>query len=351
MSSPAKRKHDTASTPLSRLLDDTTVQSFCQRRQFVCTLEHSTTVAEALAELGKHNVLSAPVVLAASIEDQESDTFLGIVDMNTMLHALVTAVQEKTAHTSPEDSDGKFLQQLRDTWSEVSQRKLITLTGEGADVSLQFRTALHATLRDLLTHAFVPAHRPPVHRVAVFDTRGRISQIVSQTDVVRHLDAHVKELGMLGHKTLRELHFLHEVVSVPAKYTAASAFHTMHAKHVSGVAVVDEHGRVVKNLSASDIRAVQGGHTLGRLLEPVGEFAPDRPLVTLRPDDVFMHAIHVLAADRLHHVFIVDEHMHPIGTVSLTDVLRAVAKAAAAENDEKTEETSVEKAAATATLQ
>ncbi len=38
------------------------------------------TIGDALTELSKHHYLSAPVVLAASVEDQESDTFLGIVD-------------------------------------------------------------------------------------------------------------------------------------------------------------------------------------------------------------------------------------------------------------------------------
>ena len=46
----------------------------------VVTLEHTMTVAEALEALAQHKILSAPVVLAASIEDQEADTFLGIVD-------------------------------------------------------------------------------------------------------------------------------------------------------------------------------------------------------------------------------------------------------------------------------
>jgi CBS domain-containing protein len=105
----------------------------------------------------------------------------------------------------------------------------------------------------------------------------------------------------------------------------------MHVKHVSGVAIVNEEGRIIKNLSASDIRAVQGGHNLERLVVPVSEFALERKLITLRPDDVFMQAIRVLAQNRLHHAFIVDEHNHPIGTVSLTDVLRVVAHAAQVE--------------------
>ncbi len=92
-----------------------------------------------------------------------------------MLHALVAAVQEKTAALSTETDTAQFVAILKETWATSAQRKLITLAHDD-DVNLQFRTALGATLRDLLAHAFSPTGKHPVHRVAVFDTRGRIKQ-------------------------------------------------------------------------------------------------------------------------------------------------------------------------------
>jgi 5'-AMP-activated protein kinase regulatory gamma subunit len=326
------------------------------------TLEHTATVAEALDTLATHKILSAPVVLAASLEDQESDTFLGLVDgthcclfclfvlfsfcivllasgpnerkqrcaVNTMLHTLVAAVQDKTAALAAETDAGKFLAIIKDTWADTSQRKLVTLA-RNDDVNLQFRTALSATLRDLLAHAFAPTGKHPVHRVAVFDSRGRIKQVVSQSDVVHLLAEHAAALGPLGAQTLEQLGFAHAVVSAPASAATASAFHTMHARNVTGLAVLNESGHLVKNLSASDLRGVTGEHGVARLLEPVGEFAPDRPLITLRPTATLADAVHALARNRVHHVFLVDEHNCPRGIVTLSDVLRSVLAAAVAE--------------------
>lgn len=247
--------------------------------------------------------------------------------VNGLLHTLVAAVQEKTAALSPETDAQHFLAALEDAWVAASARKLITVAHGSGDVSLQFRTVLGATLRDLLTHAFAPAGKHPVHRVAVFDARGRIAQVVSQSDVVRLLDEHRGALGALGATTLAQAGYLHAVAVVPGSYAATSAFHVMHTKHVASVAVVDDSGRAVKNLSASDLRGIAGRDHLKRLLEPVAAFAPDRPLVTLPPDATVATAVHTLAHHRLHHVFIVDDRHHAVGVVSLSDVLRSVQQA------------------------
>ena len=44
------------------------------------------------------------------------------------------------------------------------------------------------------------------------------------------------------------------VVAVPPSMAAAEALHVMYDKKISSVAVVDEHGKLIDSLSASDLR-------------------------------------------------------------------------------------------------
>jgi CBS domain-containing protein len=62
---------------------------------WVCCL-HGTVAA--LHELAKHGIRSAPVVLSASLEDDQADTYLGIVDANDILKALIEGAATQQLH-------------------------------------------------------------------------------------------------------------------------------------------------------------------------------------------------------------------------------------------------------------
>lgn len=59
----------------------------------VLTLDHTMALQDALNELARAHVMSAPVVLGASLEDQESETYLGFVDVNSILQGVIRTVQ------------------------------------------------------------------------------------------------------------------------------------------------------------------------------------------------------------------------------------------------------------------
>ena len=114
------------------------------------------------------------------------------------------------------------------------------------------------------------------------DMRPRWVSVVSQLDV---LDLMVQDPDLLGTfprtATMESLGLTRGVFSVAAvtsDFSVAGCFALMHNLKVSGVAVLDTHGRfMIGSISASDVRRVTCANDLAdALMSTVGEFLRDR---------------------------------------------------------------------------
>jgi CBS-domain-containing membrane protein len=83
-----------------------------------------------------------------------------------------------------------------------------------------------------------------IHRVAVGDAAA-LSHVVTQSDIVSLFGRH---LHLVQNKTLAELRLVRAVVSVMVDTSAAEAFRTLYDHRVSGIALLDEAGRVSANV-------------------------------------------------------------------------------------------------------
>ncbi len=83
-----------------------------------------------------------------------------------------------------------------------------------------------------------------IHRVAVGDGAA-LSHVVTQSDVVALVARH---LHLVEDKTLAQLRLVRAVVSVMVDTTAAEAFRTLYEHRVSGIALLDEAGRISANI-------------------------------------------------------------------------------------------------------
>ncbi len=103
----------------------------------------------------------------------------------------------------------------------------------------------------------------------------------------------------------------------------------IHRKNA--VAVVDKDGRLVANLSASDLCGLHRGN-IDMLLLPVYEFLemtvrerkgailPDQ-LRTSKPDAPLDEIVNVILDSHIHRVWLINENDEPVGVVSITDIL------------------------------
>lgn len=100
----------------------------------------------------------------------------------------------------------------------------------------------------------------------------RPTDVVSQFDVVKLLTEHRDKLELVEAKTLEELEvFEGSVFTVAASASALEAFHHMAMDHKSCLGIVDAAGKLIGNVSLSDIRALSPVQ-YGLLLSPVAEF-------------------------------------------------------------------------------
>jgi CBS-domain-containing membrane protein len=138
-----------------------------------------------------------------------------------------------------------------------------------------------------------------------------------------------------------------DVITIPSKMSLRAAAHLLAQSHVSGAPVIDETGRCVGVLSAVDLvnwvdrgeLAAKRGPTsprgfccewevieLGALPADAVSCYMTTSLVTARPDALIGELARWMLDAHIHRIIIVDEVGKPIGIVSSTDILAAVAR-------------------------
>lgn len=147
------------------------------------------------------------------------------------------------------------------------------------------KAAQHASLREIIYNGFLhpkdskglfggSRSRQVVHRLALFDANGQLTNVVSQSDMVKYLFQHIKDIGILADTTVADLGFVsgHDrVVCVRPETPALDAMVLMSERDISAIAVVNNDGSIIGNFSVSELRTIMAEH-FGSLALPVGEF-------------------------------------------------------------------------------
>lgn len=171
-----------------------------------------------------------------------------------------------------------------------------------------------------------------VHRVPVVDTSGELITIVTQSHVARLIYKWLARFEQLADSTVEQLKLgFADVITVREDEEAIAAFRLIHEHGVSAVGVVNAEGRLVGNVSASDLKAIgYDGKLLARLFVPVSEFVKEtRPegvgAITVAPRTSFGQVLDKLVSNHIHRVYVVDESQggKPIGVISLLEILKA----------------------------
>jgi CBS-domain-containing membrane protein len=137
------------------------------------------------------------------------------------------------------------------------------------------------------------------------------------------------------------------VVMIPEEMSLRKAAHLLVLNRISGAPVIDPWGTCIGVLSATDfIRWADGSPTATLLREPATEAfteswmveperVPEYPVrkymtkdpVTVSPGRSIVELSRMMLDAHIHRVIVVNEASHPIGIVSATDILAALAYA------------------------
>jgi len=287
-------------------LGNTPLVEIIPASQKIVILDHTCSVEEALNRLSQFGIQSAPVY------NSLTNQFLGLVDVMDMATFVVDSASQV--------GGGDFNECMQRSFSKPVYA---IMNASGVDPFLPVPT--HVTLGEVL-HIF---YSQGIHRLPIVDLQNNLVGIASQWDIVTFLNQHqdspdlVKQMS----KTIAQLDLAPgRVVSVSKHASLKECFTAIIGYRISAVAIVDEAGRLVGTISASDLKGITKEKFIP-LVIPVEDFLKARH----KPGALscFMHTTlgqvtQVIATTGLHRVFVVDESKKVISVVSLTDILRTL---------------------------
>lgn len=173
------------------------------------------------------------------------------------------------------------------------------------------------------------------HRLAVVESEStrRVTGVVTQSAVTRFLCSHRHLLGELASHNLEGV-MTSGVLSVPDTCSVGEALAACLARRVASVCVVDTAGvyvtrfelELIRHLTSVAADRVHDALASGMIayMSSCDELCAT---ATLRAGDSLGTAVEVLVSSKQHSLFVLDEARRPVGVLSLTDVLKAVAPA------------------------
>jgi CBS domain-containing protein len=273
------------------------------------------TVAQALEIMRNNRIISLPILKSNGLD------FDGIVDVLDLI--TLCATKFGTVSLLAEESYRQM-----EEFANKPVKDLLDISGRNQWIFVSYKDPLSKLLHLLSTK----------HRVAVIDESNAFVGLITQSKFVEFIS---KNPGMFKQEFNKKVQNLQKPVeSINMKEFVIEAFKRIWDKQVTGLAVVNDDGTLVANISASDLFRVHA--------KPIGELIHDlyQPLKTflnIRADikDQIMMAelpacepISVTAVDTLgttiqkclehkvHRVFIQDDKFKPVGVISLGDIIQ-----------------------------
>lgn len=297
----------------------------------VIEISSQETPLQGFSKLIDAHILSAPVY------DEKSHAYSGFLDVRDMVQFMLSYVEEQKKRAKRVEGS------LRCNWHEIITvgTKLHTDATRGMTVSyLSRKHQFHPVSANETLLPVVQTLAKGLHRVPVVDEQGRVKHIISQSSIIQFVAKHAKAIKPLLTATIESTKIgTRPVITVPDSSTAAEVFKTIATKNLSGIGVVDPHGKLVGNTSGSDMKMVLQSPKADLLELSIREYLVEirrsqakttAPIVTVQPSDTLQRVVAKLKATGMHRVFATDSDHRPLAVIAITDVLRALLKTIAA---------------------
>lgn len=213
------------------------------------------------------------------------------------------------AWTTLRQEDEFVKQRVHDILNISGRNRLFTTTPETGALDLL------GSFRDL-----------DVHRIFVKREEKQLIGVVTHTDVIRFLKAspNFEAKGWrIGDKIPAG-----RVLTCYEEELCVSAFKIMWRAGINVLPVTNAKGQVVAALSSYDVvqKTESIVSTLYKTIKAYqGRDVPNAPvnLVTVKPSTTFGEALDLMAANKITHLFVVDDDGYPTAVLTVRDILRA----------------------------
>lgn len=314
-----------------RLVINTPAESFAiegpPEKTPIFVAERHDKLVDVFRGMIEKNILSVPVLL------REEKRYFGFIDMADIVRYIVSHFGARAHHD-------------RDFWELVKEEE--KFQGKTVNDIMQYpvrwRNPFHPVVRGYSAMSVLEplAHEPDLLRIPIVDRDTRqMYNLVTISQYGRWLHQNIASLGTIKDKPLSlfTVPLTKKVVSVSEDDIAITAFQKMIDENVTGVAVVNEAGRLMGALSMRDIKIISHDARLfWRLNQTVHNFLlklrseyqekhsrPQR-VVSADLEDTLANVVEQLATERIHNVFIINNHREKklIGVVNLKDIANEI---------------------------
>eukprot|EP01130_Rhizamoeba_saxonica_P013148 TRINITY_DN5575_c0_g1_i2.p1 TRINITY_DN5575_c0_g1~~TRINITY_DN5575_c0_g1_i2.p1 ORF type:complete len:341 (-),score=59.39 TRINITY_DN5575_c0_g1_i2:51-1073(-) len=302
--------------PFIEMLQQTTVKECVIEKENFIVCYDVFSVQETLKLLSCHRILSLPVL------DAKNDSFLGFFDViDAVCHCVKVIIEdEDMIELTPYEA----ISRRGDIFLKQSVSDVMNLSTVNPNCQVQESSSLFQA---------IGLFQKGIHRVAVL-SGSSVVNILTQSDVIRFLISKETSFPDFFQKSVKQLSLCgpRPSITVRTDDPALKALLIIDEYKISAVGVVDEEGKLIGNFSASDIKGAvttdddDGAEPLGAILLPVSSFLKQGGMtlpvpMACKEDSTFDFVILKLASSRLHRIWVMDDSDHPIGLISLTDIM------------------------------
>jgi len=291
---------------------------FPSDKKNIITAHKNDHIASTFKKLIDNNILSCPVY------DVKEHKYIGFIDMVDMVSHVLSVCQEA------ELMGGELSQIL-----ETQERFANSQSGSIADLSKR-NPWKPVDKKTPITSAVDLMVRWKVHRIPVVDSDGELLTLVTQSQVCQYIHNSIDSIS-IAKKTVKDLKLglqVGSVISVGLQAKVFTAFRLMHDQHISAVAVVNDAGELVGNVSVSDLKLIgYDGKLMHRLFTTVEEFlkliSPNETFgvgpIAVADTATYEEVVAKMVLAKIHRVYVVDlSNKKPIGVISQGEILQAL---------------------------
>eukprot|EP00026_Physarum_polycephalum_P009467 Phypoly_transcript_09592.p1 GENE.Phypoly_transcript_09592~~Phypoly_transcript_09592.p1 ORF type:complete len:336 (+),score=50.52 Phypoly_transcript_09592:75-1082(+) len=294
------------------------------RENKVITVDKNASLQHALELLAQHDIRSLPVVDTAN-----DNKLLGVVDMVDIVTFVVRFAEECLSLPAAKRNFEWFTQQLEQSGQTISH--IAGLSHKNPYIPVQPGTSIFDIIQIMVSCG--------VQRVPVINAQNHLEHFVTQSAFVEFFAKNIEVFGAFAECTLAELGFKPKKVHCVKENSAAiESFKLMSTHRITGVPIVDVEGEIITNISSKEMRhMLTDPHFFDKLQLPAEKFVSDiksktflhnsdtmYPKICCHFSDKFGAVLQKLAATKIHRIYVVDQHSHPIGVISLDDIVSKV---------------------------
>jgi len=306
---------------LSDLLSHISVNNvlFPNRKQRIHTISDSSTISEAMNVLLEKRILSAPIVSSSSGEAT------AMLSMNSLVQYILTTFTEKELNDTHIQ---KLMKKKEETKNESVFRIFSKVQLLDPAIYVKEGANMYETTKSMVAQK--------IHRALVLDENNQPLNIVTQSRILKLISVAIESFPSAMEKISNLEIGTSQVIVLPEEKTSYEAFKLMIDKKISGLGVVNSNGKLIGNLSISDIKVLGNDFQFFQLLsKPLNSFLgvvragdPYRTIpniedpVVCKEDDTLETVVNRLTYFKIHRLYVVNEDGQPLRIISIQDILQ-----------------------------